>query len=724
MVQKTSKAGDFTGKKLELPSQNESKKIMKKSASMKLSDVDDVASRSGKKLISNSSPKLEGRTTTVTVMKSKAIELSDVDGLISLPQMGSLSQPGKPPTPMAVEVGVLSKSRESKASPNYMKSTSCFDARKDSKKARGSSNASPSYMKSASCSGARKDSICDQNQAGRSLKNSKPDQYGMRLARSSSLKLGRNLTKSASFKQTGSLNKSLPKAAALCSDIHAQRATCSSLLKDSKSPSYVMLNSGATESNGTSVMKVCTYKYCSLNGHHHAVVPPLKSFVYARRQSLKNQKSVKLKEHEDGTEGKRWAGSDVRVGEGVDFCVDIYDNGKEEVAELTLDGADHENGDGLKYIEKASDDLEGEETDAADGVEAESETEKVSGNCCDGSVEAEDENSFEEENGESPLLATSSAEGTFEAENDEELYDSIWEAYEMELQEFEFIEARLDDQVYISVAAEDKIAEKENVEDEHSYANCADDALIELNEENYDQKENKDELLEYRASEMDQEHIQQDQYVYVLTDSDAESENRTSDGDGDHEGSLSADKVNRNEDEEHDVTEKSEGNDVFVSPDNAEGSCDADTYDDSTINISTSSKAENASFEDKMTSNQEHSETSNCLMKITKCKAAEDSDGQKGFNPQEPNYLPLEPEAKGEQVDLRHQDIEERKNSEEWMVDYALQKTVNQLAPVKRKKVELLVEAFETVAPTSKPDRRARRASFPLANTRSIQACN
>ena len=39
------------------------------------------------------------------------------------------------------------------------------------------------------------------------------------------------------------------------------------LLKDSKFPSYLMLNPGRTESEGTSVTKVCPYTYCSLNGH-------------------------------------------------------------------------------------------------------------------------------------------------------------------------------------------------------------------------------------------------------------------------------------------------------------------------------------------------------------------------------------------------------------------------------------------------------------------------
>ncbi|KAF2322468.1 hypothetical protein GH714_017194 [Hevea brasiliensis] len=64
--------------------------------------------------------------------------------------------------------------------------------------------------------------------------------------------------------------------------------------QDSKFPAYLMLNPGGNEAEGTSVLKVCPYTYCSLNGHHHSPLPPLKCFLKARRRSLKVQKSAKL----------------------------------------------------------------------------------------------------------------------------------------------------------------------------------------------------------------------------------------------------------------------------------------------------------------------------------------------------------------------------------------------------------------------------------------------
>ncbi|ESR34491.1 hypothetical protein CICLE_v10004157mg [Citrus x clementina] len=69
------------------------------------------------------------------------------------------------------------------------------------------------------------------------------------------------------------------------------------------------------------------------------------------------------------------------------------------------------------------------------------------------------------------------------------------------------------------------------------------------------------------------------------------------------------------------------------------------------------------------------------------------------FNPREPRYLPLEPDKGAEKVHLRHQNMEDRKNAEEWMLDHALQQVVAKLTPARKRKVELLVEAFETVTP-------------------------
>ena len=103
----------------------------------------------------------------------------------------------------------------------------------------------------------------------------------------------------------------------------------------------------------------------------------------------------------------------------------------------------------------------------------------------------------------------------------------------------------------------------------------------------------------------------------------------------------------------------------------------------------------------------------------------DDDDEMRKFNPREPNFLPLVPEPEPEKVDLRHQMMDERKNAEEWMLDCALRQVVTKLAPARKKKVALLVEAFETVMPVAEYEAHMRkRNSSAFPHARRIQACS
>lgn len=115
----------------------------------------------------------------------------------------------------------------------------------------------------------------------------------------------------------------------------------------------------------------------------------------------------------------------------------------------------------------------------------------------------------------------------------------------------------------------------------------------------------------------------------------------------------------------------------------------------------------------------------NKLKRLSRCrKAHEDVEEAREFNPRGPNFLAVELEPEAEKVDLRHQEMDERRNTEDWMLDYALQKTVNQLAPARKKKVALLVEAFESVLPIPKYENHIRRHSTGFARASPIQACS
>jgi hypothetical protein len=103
---------------------------------------------------------------------------------------------------------------------------------------------------------------------------------------------------------------------------------------------------------------------------------------------------------------------------------------------------------------------------------------------------------------------------------------------------------------------------------------------------------------------------------------------------------------------------------------------------------------------------------------ISRRRRTPEEEYMRGFNPRAPNFLPLELDPDAEKVDLRHQMVDNRKNAEEWMIDYALRRAVTNLAPARKKKVELLIQAFETVLPHDEDDKKS------MTPPRPIQACN
>ncbi|KAL2337121.1 hypothetical protein Fmac_011567 [Flemingia macrophylla] len=275
--------------------------------------------------------------------KSRPINLSDLEALQSSsspPSRRSLSQPGKPPA-----LHVPPSAASASASPQ--KQQPLFRTK----------DGSPNYMKPTSSSHAKKElfPVSHRNTQPGSVFQNLPRKFSSdsksacvkkptkALTRSSSLSLVRTLTKTTSFKASRTSSRKSTRAV-MCADMSApHRATCSSTLKDSKFPSYLMLNPGGTESEGTSAMKVCPYTYCSLNGHHHTDLPPLKSFVSSRRRLLKTQKRAKLEalsprnlkialeaEKEDSDVEQNVFDAKAACDEiGIDIFIEIYANEKD-----------------------------------------------------------------------------------------------------------------------------------------------------------------------------------------------------------------------------------------------------------------------------------------------------------------------------------------------------------------------------------------------------------
>ncbi|KAM2601635.1 hypothetical protein COP2_040978 [Malus domestica] len=275
--------------------------------------------------------------------KARSIKLSDVESLRSSPLRNNLSQPGRPPPqPLNVPNTAASPQKQpltktTYGSPNYMKPTSCSHARKEQSQV--SLRSSPPIF-----SDSKNQNRKNSGSSKLSSASSKPERS---LARTSGLKLVRTLMKSPSFKPVRASAKKTSRVA-LCADANVQRATCSSTLKDAKFPDYLTISPGGTEAEGTSIMKVCPYTYCSLNGHHRSPVPPLKSFLSARRRSLKTQKMMKLqalsprgaKRCNDGIKEihlqKMLFDEDEKIAEkeaALDFFVEFYATNEEDGTE-------------------------------------------------------------------------------------------------------------------------------------------------------------------------------------------------------------------------------------------------------------------------------------------------------------------------------------------------------------------------------------------------------
>ncbi|CAH8315667.1 unnamed protein product [Eruca vesicaria subsp. sativa] len=454
---------------------------------------------------------------------------------------------------------------------------------------------SPNYMKGTSSSEARKENKSrlnltknQKNQTG--LKHDSP--HGVKKERSikkPSSRMVRGLTKAPSFKRC------------------AQRATCSSTLKDSKFPEYLMLHHDGTDDeavSGTSVLKVCPYTYCSLNGHLHKQYPPLKSFISSRRRSLKSQKSVK-------TEASKEGFVEMYVEEKKEYEVDVVT----QISEAFSEGAPRSETDSDNY------------SDTAEMV-------KLS--------ESDDDMELKESDMEKPFEDDSVKEmvKTSEGENGTESRQSDLE------------ESLVNDSVKETQETSCEVNDDSNSAD-----------MVRFLESDHDLDET---LLDDSVKEIQENSEVIDAGDETLKDNKAE----------DHKEELK------------DQTEE-------------------------TTKVPYNRKPKPC--------NQEESDSTNSWTITKGKKPVAETEDLKEFNPREPNYLPLVADADTEKVDLKHQDIDERRNSEDWMFDYALQRAVTKLSSARKKKVALLVEAFETVKPVMP---HGREPAPVLSYGRHLQTCN
>ncbi|XP_004499829.1 uncharacterized protein [Cicer arietinum] len=634
--------------------------------------------------------------------KSKSIKISDLDQTLQ-----STPQKKNPTTPNFSPNG----------SPNYMKPTSSSHAKKDLFHVSLKRTQSCSDLKSLPRKFSSDSKVTCVSSSSSSQKPSKA------LTKTSSLSLVRTLTKTTSFKafRTSCPRKSSTRVT-ICGDMNAKkpnRATCSSTLKDSKFPSYLMLNHGGSELEGTSIMKVCSYTYCSLNGHHHDDLPPLKTFVSSRRRLLKAQKRVKvealsprsrrLKGHGENEkkdydfEKNVFDAKDAHDEIGVDFFIEIYDNEKD--ANLKGEDEMEKNEFLIEDIIKSTieDDLEGDlekSFEAEDQQTSWSHEEMSMGSYCNDEEKMEDVDNddmqLEEENFhgfvdhkndvDSDFYADEENDSKSESSHDMSVtwLDDILSSYyediilvdetikEAKFEENIYLEEQLDDGV--SSVLEDKIGSNEAQEIGYLSDEVGCDDRSSMADQIFDYTTNAEENgIENIKKELDEDTKENNQCEKMIE-------------------TCNVDETSQEKKEEKKVLEK----------DKAKGS-------------------------NKRTScivNEEEENTRDNwkgVIRRKRCVENDDDDEMRKFNPKEPNFLPLVDEQEQEKVDLRHQMMDERKNAEDWMVDCALRQVVNKLGPAKKKKVALLVEAFETVIPKCESHLRNNSG---FAHARHIQTCS
>lgn len=587
--------------------------------------------------------------------KSGSIKHPEADGS----RKQHVKQPGKPPT-------------ETITTPNYMKGTSSSDARKEKLQV-----------------SAKTPQTSPDNSSLR-RKSSSPEKLGLAsdkkaksLARMTSLKL----TSTRSFKPVRVTAKKCS-SVALCENIDVQRATCSSTLKDCKFPTYLTLSPGGTELEGTSAMKVCPYTYCSLNGHRHAALPPLKTFLSAKRRMIKTQRSVKL-----GCLSPRRTrpANQLDVSSPIvtpstqeevnDFFVEIYAPKEDDTAIVPMvEGAAETGAENHKTQEDQSDIME-PSTEAAQSFEMDSEA---------------SDTEWETGHGSAVYLDDDDDEYSSEAEKQSDPEGGKLEGCLVE-----------DDNLIQSGKFLDNEVSQETIDEEgfgsDSWSSSEDCECIEYLETLMDVNGS----ATVNCPEEEEELEATSEYMHEASlEGGQTSETGLPTGDIGDKGLLSTITAD-------DVPDQTSAGDEFQ----IHNTENQDNQDGNFHNMRpTHPTKESRSAEPE-------TEDSSLTIVIGKGKKLiQDPDELGQFNPRDPNFLPVQPDPEAENVDLKHQELDERKNAEEWMVDFALRQVVTKLGSARKRKVALLVEAFEKVIPMTKCEFHQTHSSV-FESPRPMQAC-
>ncbi|KAB2065967.1 hypothetical protein ES319_A09G127500v1 [Gossypium barbadense] len=594
-------------------------------------------------------------------------------------------------------------------------------------------------------------------------------------------------------------------------DPNVERATCSSTLKASKFPDHLEIKPGGNESDGTAVLNVCRYSYCSLHGHHHGDKPLLRRFVSMRRRAAKSQKSLKPDHRQ--TSGNRKKGAQTEKG--------VPDGDLGVAFQQTVD---------IREIPSipATEGMEGSDfVDLAESVPGES------------SCPSHEEHLQQSNN---PLKVGQQSPGTFQTFKHIDVDCSgIGEQQKAKcdtpgtnIEETRRINNGDRKSIHAPGRPEGGDVTSQEFGDPSQFANLSlkpDDtcnACVPMGKESHkdsndapvtgmmeepastiDKKEDsdldsgilqpRDRMASTSSTDVARKTEMENQknftfwkliYRHMVTGLDAEPEIQTprpgtnaeeqvddlhhTHGKNDScQEILQEDKATSINDHDasnrklefsqsdaiklvqqafdkilSEIPDHPSDDQTIVSEKTSEQELLYQKQDEGKENISTSSNSieecmvqnqeemkikgdkeiaseevKAAPKEGKMSDKQIPSSWSNLKKIIILRRFVKSLEKVRNLKPKTIRYLPTAKDPEAEKIQLRHQTEKERKNAEEWMLDHALRQVISTLAPSQKRKVVMLVQAFETVIPAENGDdvRSNAAASSP---TTSVQAYN
>ncbi|KAG5242589.1 calmodulin binding protein [Salix suchowensis] len=501
-------------------------------------------------------------------------------------------------------------------------------------------------------------------------------------------------------------------------DSSIQKNTCSSAIKDSKFPNHLELQPGGSESEGNSIVKVCPYSYCSLHGHHHSDVHQLKRFVSMRRRLLKTQRSMKS----ESRSSRRAKHSGISK-KGTQTSQSAY-CGDLAVLETAHDKMAVSSSFGRKAGPRAeSKSARGGDDRDYRNVTRVTEIQTLPEEADEGRIASLNLNVFK---GDSQLSTAKAKASTSVAD----------ERPNKPLNLNRFVE-HIEIDNMVSSASIGKPSQEETAANEENNQDAVQDYWF-LGHKNPGDKQKHmglwNLIYQHMASGVAAEDGTRSHLNKAKEEEEEEEENTLpgTNKSGSFQDFSSADhSIDEDNHDEHSWkiqqyqrdAIKHPADDVSATSDTTSDKELAENNDgeDRQLNISTSYD----SGRDSMVQEQEEMRLKADAFQKEKAESSVESKSNKktptswsnlrkililkrfvkafekvrNFSPRKPRYLHVEADPEAEKVHLRHQTMGERKNSEEWMLDHALQQVISTLAPAQKRKVALLVQAFETVTP-------------------------